>query len=75
MKGLLAVFRIRVLLSGSGSEFFRVRIRIGKKIRIGSEISGSESIKKRPKSEGLSKKICLITQHFRILFWSGFSKN
>ena len=31
--------------------------------------------KKTPKSEGLSKKICLITQHFRILFWSGFSKN
>ena len=55
------VFRIRVLLSGSGSNFFFLSPDPDRqKIRIRSEKSGSRSMKKRPKNGCTSKKMLHI---------------
>ena len=55
------VFRIRVLLSGSGANFFFLSPDPDRqKIRIRSEKSGSRSMKKRPKNGCTSKKMLHI---------------
>ena len=67
------VFRIRVILSGSGSDFFSwVRIRISQKIRIRSGKSRFGSPKNAQKLQGHQKK--MLYHIFHNPFWSGSSK-